>query len=63
MKYWAVLSAFLDDGRMLATVVGSKEFDQKPQAGYRETRDADLYVDWLDSKEKAEAVVAEFEED
>ena len=62
MKYWAVLSAYLDDGRIVATVVGTREADQKPQAGYREARDADLYTDWFDTKEGAEAFVNECRE-
>lgn len=62
MTYWAVLSAYLDDGRVTATVVGTREADQKPQAGYRETRNADLYTDWFDNYQNALDFVKEARE-
>lgn len=58
-KYWAVLSAYYDDGHIVANIVESKEADSRPQPGYRQTRRADLYTDWFDSREKAEDFVDE----
>ena len=62
MTFWVVLSAYYDDGHVTANITGTREADQKPQAGYRETRRADLYTDWFDTREGAEAFVAECRE-
>ena len=62
MTYWAVTTAFYDNGRVTANIVTSIEADQKPQAGYRETRKCDIYTDWFDTREGAEAFVAECRE-
>lgn len=59
MKYWAVTTTFYDNGRVTANIVTSIEADQKPQAGYKETRRCDIYTDWFDTREKAEAFVDE----
>lgn len=60
--YWAVLSAYYDDGHVIANIVDNRQAETKPAAGYRETRKADLYTDWFDSREKAEAFVDECRE-
>ena len=57
--FWAVTSAYHDDGRVTANIVGHREADQRPAAGYMETSGCDLYTDWFDSKEKAQAFVDE----
>ena len=57
--FWAVTSAYYDDGKVTANIVGTREADTRPQAGYRETARCDLYTDWFDSEEKAEAFVEE----
>lgn len=57
MTFWAVTTAFYDNGSVTANIVTSVEADQKPQAGYRETRSADIYTDWFDSRQKAQAFV------
>ena len=57
--FWAVTSAYHDDGRVTANIVGTKEADTRPSAGYMEMARCDLYTDWFDSKEKAEAFVEE----
>jgi len=57
--FWAVTSAYHDDGRVTANIIGTREADTRPQAGYRETRSADIYTDWFDSRQKAQAFVDE----
>ena len=57
--FWAVTSAYHDDGRITANIVGTREADQRPVAGYMETARCDLYTDWFDSKDKAQAFVDE----
>lgn len=59
MTFWAVTSAYRDDGSVTARIVDTIEADRKPQAGYRETRSADIYTDWFDSYQKAQAFVDE----
>ena len=59
MTFWAVTSAYRDDGSVTANIVGIVEASQKPQAGYKETRRADIYTDWFDSHQKAQAFVDE----
>ena len=59
MTYWAVTSAYKDDGSVTANIVGIVEASQRPQAGYKETRSADIYTDWFDSYQKAQAFVDE----
>ena len=57
--FWAVTSAYHDDGRITANIVGTKEADTRPAAGYMEMARCDLYTDWFDTKEKAQAFVDE----
>lgn len=57
--FWAVTSAYHDDGRVTANIVGTREADTRPQAGYMEMARCDLYTDWFDTREKAEAFVDE----
>ncbi len=59
MTFWAVTSAYYDNGRVTASIVDTIEADRKPQAGYKETRKADIYTDWFDSYQKAQAFVDE----
>ncbi len=59
MKYWAVTTAFYDNGRVTANIVGTREADARPAAGYMEMARCDLYTDWFDTREKAEAFVDE----
>lgn len=57
--YFAVTSAYYDDGRVTANIVGTREADTRPAAGYMEMAKCDLYTDWFDTREKAEAFVDE----
>lgn len=57
--FWAVTSAYHDDGRVTANIVGTREADTRPAAGYIEMARCDLYTDWFDSKDKAQAFVDE----
>ena len=60
--FWAVTSAYYDDGRVTANIVGTREADTRPAAGYMEMAKCDLYTDWFDTREKAEAFVDECRE-
>ena len=62
MKFWAVTTAFYDNGRVTANIVTSIEADQKPQAGYKETRRCDIYTDWFDNYQNALDFVKEARE-
>ena len=55
MKYWAVTTAFYDNGRVTANIVTSIEADQKPETRFRETPNADVYTDWFEGRDRAEA--------
>ena len=57
--YWAVQSAYYDDGYVRAKIVDSVEADEKPKTTEKSTRHADFYTDWYDSREEAEAAVRE----
>ena len=57
--FWAVTSAYYDDGRVTANIVGTREADTRPAAGYMEMARCDLYTDWFDSEDKAQAFVDE----
>ena len=53
--FWAVTSAYHDDGRVTANIVGTREADTRPAAGYMEMARCDLYTDWFEGRDRAEA--------
>jgi hypothetical protein len=52
--YWCVVSTFSSGGRV-GTRVCSREAEAKPQNRSRSTAKADIYEDWFDTLEAAEA--------
>ena len=60
--YYCVTSVFYDDGRVTAAITSERTADDKPENGYTSTNRCDIYTDWLDSWEQAEAFVKEAKE-
>lgn len=57
-KIWhCVVSSYYDDGRVVANIVSSEEADEKPENSSKALRDKDVYIEWFDDYEKAEAFV------
>lgn len=60
MKLWyEVIMCVHDGGRVTANVVGTTEATEKPESSYKSTRIKDIYRDWFDTYEKAQAFVEE----
>lgn len=55
MTFWGVTTAYYDGGKTKASVVTSVEADQKPETRFRETPNADVYTDWFEDRDRAEA--------
>ena len=60
--YFCVCTTVYDSGRIIAAVVDSKEAENKPENHCTEKRDRDIYADWFDTIEEAEAFVKEAKE-
>lgn len=58
MRTWyCVVSAYHDDGRVIAEIVNELEAEEKPENHFEETPKKDIYIDWFGSREEAEAFV------
>jgi len=60
--YWCVCSTVYNSGRVIAAVVDNKESELKPESHCTEMHDRDIYQDWFDSYEEAEAFAKEARE-
>ncbi|MDR0759582.1 MAG: hypothetical protein LBF74_05660 [Treponema sp.] len=56
--FYCVTSKFYDDGRVNASMI-SKEYKEKPESTFQSLPRMDVYHDWFDSPEDAEASLAE----
>jgi hypothetical protein len=56
--FYCVMSEFYDDGRVNAAMI-SRECGEKPQNSFRHVFRLDTYNDWFNTKEEAEAFLAE----
>jgi hypothetical protein len=56
--YWCVRSEFFDDGRALAAMHSLKR-NKKPKDAFRQWPRMDAYIDYFDSREAAEAFLAQ----
>lgn len=55
--FWCVTSSYDDRGRVIAAITATKEAVSKPEHTYTSTRRKDIYHDWFDSQEEAQAFV------
>jgi len=55
--YWCVTSTYDDRGRVTAAITATKEAASRPEQTYTSTRRKDIYHDWFDSQEEAQAFV------
>jgi hypothetical protein len=53
-KYWCVVPMFSDSGKVSAKIC-SREAEEKSQDKSRSTTRADIYADWFETLEAAEA--------
>ena len=52
--YWAVTTAFFDDGRVISNITDEVKAAVKPENVAKSLRRKDLHIDWFESKEAAE---------
>ena len=52
-KFYSVVTAFYDNGKVSAFLGDVIEADEIPENTYRCLRDRDLYVDWFENKSDA----------
>ena len=57
--YYQVTTTVYDDGRVSCAITGTIEAESKPENHCTEKRDRDIYADWFDTIEEAEAFVKE----
>jgi len=60
--YYCVTSVFYNDGRVTAAITSEQATEDKPEDGYTSTSRRDIYTDWFDSREQAEAFVKDAKE-
>jgi hypothetical protein len=53
--YWLVESSYYDDGTISARLVGSIQAEKRPENEKLETSEMDIYQDWFNCHEIAEA--------
>lgn len=61
-RFWSVTSSVDDRGRIIAHITAAVEAESKPEDICRHTARKDIYVDWFDSQEAAEAFIKEARE-
>ncbi len=57
--FWCVTTAVYDSGRVVANITSTVEAVSKPENDFKSTRRKDIYHDWFESQEEAEALVKE----
>ena len=60
--YYSVTTTVYDNGRVAAAVTGSVEAGSRPVNHCTEKRDRDIYCDWFDTIEEAQALVKQAKE-
>jgi len=55
--YYCVTTSFNDRGRVTAGLTNIIEAEEKPENKFRETRRKDIYIDWFESEEEANAFI------
>lgn len=57
--YWCVTTSVDDKGRVIANITDTVEATSKPESSSRSTTRRDIYNDWFESHEEAQAFVEE----
>lgn len=57
--FWCVTVDIYDNGRVVANITSQVEARQKPENDFKSTKRKDIYHDWFESYEEAEAFVKE----
>lgn len=57
--FYCVTSSFDDYGRVTANITATVEAESKPESTYKSTRRKDIYSDWFDTLDEANAFVEE----
>lgn len=57
--FWCVTTAVYDSGKVVSLITNMVEAVNKPENGFKSTRDKDIYTDWFEIGEEAEAFVRE----
>lgn len=60
--WYCVTSSFDDKGRVTAAITSTCEAAVQPEGGFTTTKRKDIYHEWFDSTEKAEAFIKEAKE-
>ena len=55
--FYGVTTTVFDDGRISAAIVREIEADYQPENSYTSTARCDIYTDWFDTLEAAQAFV------
>ena len=58
-KFWCVTTVVYDSGRVVANITSTVEAVSKPENDFKSTKRKDIYHDWFESQEEAEALVKE----
>ena len=57
--FWCVTTAVYDNGKVVSLITNMVEDVDKPENSFKSTREKDIYNDWFESGEEAEAFVKE----
>lgn len=57
--FWAVTTAFYDDGRVVSNITDKIQAAIKPEDIYKELKKKDLYIDWFETEAEAREHVQE----
>ena len=55
--FYCVVSSFDDCGKATASIVSTAQAHQKPDHEFHETGKRDIYIDWFDSEQAAQAYI------
>lgn len=57
-EYYGVVNTYDDKGKVNSSII-SQRAEHKPENSFKETRKADIYIDWFDTYDEAEEFQAE----
>lgn len=58
-RWWAVTSAYYNDGSVIADITDTTEAVEEPQRQEASTKLSDIYIEWFPSEEEAQKYVEE----
>ena len=56
-EYFCVTSIYYNDGHVTATITDTKQAEKKPKKHFKETVICEIYTDWFDSENDAQAFI------